>query len=306
MEKVVLADELLKAYGELRAVDGISFSVTPRECFGFLGPNGAGKTTTMRMLYGRVMRSGGALSVLGLDPAAGARRIRQRIGVVPQTTNLDGDLSVVENLTVYAGFFGIAGAESWRRAERLLEFVQLQARPRARIWELSGGMQRRLLIARALLNDPELLILDEPTTGLDPQARLVVWQRLNELTHQGVTIILTTHYMEEASRLCDRLVIMDRGRIIETGTPRTLIERHAGTQVVEVEWPLDVPTPELESLDGIRRVERVGDRLLLFSPDPAAALQTLQNRLPAGGTLIRPATLDDVFIHLTGRDLQEE
>jgi lipooligosaccharide transport system ATP-binding protein len=305
MDSVVEARQLLKNYGQVRAVDGTSFEIQPRECFGFLGPNGAGKTTTMRMLYGRVMRTGGSLQVLGLDPSTRSREIRQRIGVVPQSNNLDGDLTVIENLTVYAGFFGIRQAEARERAEHLLEFVQLQTRPAARIWELSGGMQRRLLVARALINQPELLILDEPTTGLDPQARLVVWQRLAELKRQGVTIILTTHYMEEASRLCDRLVIMDHGRIVETGTPRSLIEKHAGSQVLEVEWPIDQPTPELGVPDGIRRLERVGDRLLLFTPDPSATLRVLKGRLPEETALIRPATLEDVFIHLTGRELQE-
>jgi lipooligosaccharide transport system ATP-binding protein len=225
---------------------------------------------------------------------------------VPQASNLDADLSVIENLMVYAGFFGLKRSGARERAERLLEFVQLQNRASARTWELSGGMQRRLLVARALINQPELLILDEPTTGLDPQARLVVWQRLAELKRQGVTIILTTHYMEEASRLCDRLVIMDHGKIVERGTPRALIEKHAGSQVVEVEWPLDQPVPELGVPDGIRRLERIGDRLLLFTPDPTATLRVLKGRLPEDTALIRPATLEDVFIHLTGRDLQEE
>jgi lipooligosaccharide transport system ATP-binding protein len=306
MDSAVEARELIKNYGEVRAVDGISFQVSPRECFGFLGPNGAGKTTTMRMLYGRVTRTGGALAVLGMDPTERSRVIRERIGVVPQGNNIDGDLSVIENLIVYAGFFGLKRSEARSRAERLLEFVQLQTRASSRTWELSGGMQRRLLVARALINQPELLILDEPTTGLDPQARLVVWQRLAELKRQGVTIILTTHYMEEASRLCDRLVIMDHGKIVERGTPRALIEKHAGSQVVEVEWPLDQPVPELGVPDGIRRLERIGDRLLLFTPDPAATLSVLKGRLPEDTALIRPATLEDVFIHLTGRDLQEE
>ncbi len=305
MEPIVEAHDLAKDYGEVRAVDGISFLILPRECFGFLGPNGAGKTTTMRMLYGRVMRTGGALHVLALDPSRDARRIRARIGVVPQTTNLDGDLTVMENLLVYAGYFGIPRASARERADHLLAFVQLQARPRARTWELSGGMQRRLLVARALLNEPELLILDEPTTGLDPQARLVVWQRLAELKRRGVTIILTTHYMEEATRLCDRLAIMDRGRIVESGTPRALIAKHAGAQVLELEWPVDAPAPDVAGGDGIRRVERVGDRLLLFSPDPTALLPRLRGRLPVDSALIRPATLEDVFIHLTGRDLKE-
>ena len=305
VDAVAEARELVKNYGTVQAVDGISFHIASRQCFGFLGPNGAGKTTTMRMLYGRVMRTGGALRVLGMDPSTHSRAIRVRIGVVPQTNNLDGDLSVLENLMVFAGFFGIGRKEARERAERLLEFVQLQARPHSRMWELSGGMQRRLLIARALLNEPELLILDEPTTGLDPQARLVVWQRLAELKQRGVTIIVTTHYMEEASRLCDWLVIMDHGRIVEAGAPRPLIEKHAGTQVLELEWPVDAPAPDLPDR-AVRRVEHVGDRLLLFTADPAGILSALASRVPTESALIRPATLEDVFIHLTGRDLQEE
>jgi lipooligosaccharide transport system ATP-binding protein len=305
VDAVAEARELVKNYGTLQAVDGISFRIEARQCFGFLGPNGAGKTTTMRMLYGRVMRTGGALRVLGLDPSTHSRAIRERIGVVPQSNNLDGDLSVLENLMVFAGFFGIGRREARVRAERLLEFVQLQTRPHSRMWELSGGMQRRLLIARALLNEPELLILDEPTTGLDPQARLVVWQRLAELKQRGVTIIVTTHYMEEATRLCDRLVIMDHGRIVEAGAPRSLIEKHAGTQVLELEWPVDAPAPELPGQD-VRRVEHVGDRLLLFTANPARMLSALGSQVATESALIRPATLEDVFIHLTGRDLQEE
>jgi lipooligosaccharide transport system ATP-binding protein len=304
VDTVVEARELVKDYGSVRAVDGVSFAIKPGECFGFLGPNGAGKTTTMRMLYGRILRSGGSLRVLGFDPSAQPREIRMRLGVVPQVTNLDGDLTVLENLMVYGGFFGLNRKLARQRAEQLLDFVQLSGRSSARVWDLSGGMQRRLLIARALINQPELLILDEPTTGLDPQARLAVWQRLSELKSQGVTIVLTTHYMEEASRLCDRLVIMDRARIVEAGTPRSLISRHAGGQVLELEWPIEAPSPSLADAAAVDRLERVGDRLLVFSHDPARALAALGQA--AGGTLLRPATLEDVFIQLTGRDLREE
>jgi len=205
---------------------------------------------------------------------------------------------------VHAGYFGLRGATVRRRAVELLSFMQLDGRERSQVRELSGGMQRRLLIARALINEPELMILDEPTTGLDPQARLVVWQRLGELRERGVTIVLTTHYMEEASRLCDRLVVMDQGRIVERGTPRELIRRHAGEQVVEVRWPPAADQPDLDPTP-VRRVDRHGDRLLVFTDDPAAALAGLVGRVPPEAMLVRPATLEDVFIHLTGRQLQE-
>ena len=287
-----------------RAVDGVDFEIEDRECFGFLGPNGAGKTTTMRTLFGRLRRTGGYLQVLGLDPDRQTREVRARIGVVTQETNLDQDLTVFENLVVHAGYFGLRGATVRRRAVELLSFMQLDGRERSQVRELSGGMQRRLLIARALINEPELMILDEPTTGLDPQARLVVWQRLGELRERGVTIVLTTHYMEEASRLCDRLVVMDQGRIVERGTPRELIRRHAGEQVVEVRWPPAADQPDLDPTP-VRRVDRHGDRLLVFTDDPAAALAGLVGRVPPEAMLVRPATLEDVFIHLTGRQLQE-
>lgn len=302
----IVARDLVKHYGEITAVDGVSFEIAARECFGFLGPNGAGKTTTMRMLYGRIQRTAGDLAVLGLDPARDARRIRDRLGIVPQEDNLDGELTAIDNLIVYGGYFGMSAERARLRARELLEFVELEGRSGSRTHDLSGGMKRRLLVARALINEPELLILDEPTTGLDPQARLVVWERLAELKQRGVTVIVTTHYMEEASRLCDRLVIMDDGKIIETGSPRELIGRHAGDQVLEVRWPLGLEAPELESGDGIRRLERAGDRILFFTPDPAAALVRMRQRLPADAALIRPATLEDVFIHLTGRALRED
>jgi lipooligosaccharide transport system ATP-binding protein len=298
------AHGLVKTFGDRRAVDGVDFQIADRECFGFLGPNGAGKTTTMRMLFGRLRRTAGDLSVLGLDPDRQTRQVRSRIGVVTQENNLDQDLTVLENLVIHAGYFGLGGAGLRRRAVELLEFMQLDGRERSQVRELSGGMQRRLLIARGLINEPELMILDEPTTGLDPQARLVVWQRLSELRERGVTIVLTTHYMEEASRLCDRLVVMDAGRIVERGAPRELIRRHAGDQVVEFRWPAAAEEPPLAG-DPVRRVDRHGDRLLVFTEDPAATLAGLVGRVPPEAMLVRPATLEDVFLHLTGRELQE-
>ena len=295
---------LVKTFAARRAVDGIDFQIEDRECFGFLGPNGAGKTTTMRMLFGRLRRTAGHLHVLGLDPDRQTREIRSRIGVVTQENNLDRDLTVLENILIHAGYFGLGGTAMRQRAAELLAFMELEGREKSQVRELSGGMQRRLLIARGLVNEPELMILDEPTTGLDPQARLVVWQRLSELRERGVTIVLTTHYMEEASRLCDRLVVMDGGRVVERGTPRDLIRRHAGEQVVEVRWPSAAEEPAL-GLTPVRRVDRHGDRLLVFTDDPAAALAGLGGRVPPEAIVVRPATLEDVFIHLTGRELQE-
>jgi lipooligosaccharide transport system ATP-binding protein len=303
VRSAVEAIGLVKEYGGLRAVDGISFQIHSGECFGFLGPNGAGKTTTMRMLYGRLRRSAGRLTVLGFDPSSDARSIRERVGVVPQDTNLDTELNVAENLTLHAGYFGIHGRVGRARAAELLEFVQLGGRGRDRIKQLSGGMQRRLLVARALINAPDLLILDEPTTGLDPQARLLVWQRLGELRARGVTLALTSHYMEEASRLCDRLVIMDVGRIIAEGSPRELIRRYAGSRVAELSWPTQDPLPEPDGGSGMR-LQRSGDRLLVFADDPAVAARGLPG-VDAEQAVIRPATLEDVFLQLAGHDLEE-
>ena len=297
---VARARGLTKEYGPNRAVAGIDFDVEPGECFGFLGPNGAGKTTTMRMLYGRLRRTSGSLEVLGLDPGRAGRELRARIGVVPQANHLDEELTVIENLVVYAGYFGIPARDAQSRGTDLLRFFHLEHRSGTRTAELSGGMQRRLLVARGLINAPELLILDEPTTALDPQARMAVWQRLADLKHSGVAIALTTHYMEEASRLCDRLVIMDRGMIVATGTPRDLIADHAGSQVLEVRWPVGAAIPALPG-QPVRRMERVGDRLLVFTADPARALSQLQGS--AETALVRPASLEDVFMHLTGREL---
>src|SRR5262245_8935475 len=239
----VVAEGLVKAYGDRRAVDGVDFEIGDGVCFGFLGPNGAGKTTTMRMLYGRLRRDSGRLQVLGLDPDRPRREVAERLGGVTQANDLDQDLDVLENLVVFAGHFGLRGREVRRRAQELLEFFQLDGRAGASVRDLSGGLQRRLLIARSLMHVPQLLVLDEPTTGLDPQARIVVWQRIAELRQRGVTVVLTTHYMEEAARLCDEVVVMDQGRIVERGNPRDLILRHAGEQVVEVRWPLGTPAP---------------------------------------------------------------
>ena len=298
-----VAEGLVKSYGDRRAVDAVDFEVRDGVCFGFLGPNGAGKTTTMRMLYGRLRRDSGRLEVLGLDPDRSRREVRERLGVVTQANDLDQDLDVLENLLVFAGHFGLRGRRVRERAHELLEFFDLGARAGSNVRDLSGGLQRRLLIARSLMHDPELLVLDEPTTGLDPQARIVVWQRIAELRQRGVTVVLTTHYMEEAARLCEEVVVMDEGRIVERGAPRDLILRHAGEQVVEVRWPLGRPAPPAGP--EVRRIDLLGDRLLLFADNPAAALGIVRGRVDSGATMVRPATLEDVFIHLTGRRLED-
>jgi lipooligosaccharide transport system ATP-binding protein len=229
----VIAHGLRKAYGERVAVSGIDFEVEPGICFGFLGPNGAGKTTTMKMIYGLASVDGGQLEVLGLDAVAERRRIKERLGVVPQETNLDGDLTVRENLVFQAGYFGLDGDAVAERVEELLDFALLRDRADEVPYNLSGGMKRRLLIARALVNQPELVVLDEPTTGLDPQARLAVWGALDSLRRRGVTLLITTHYMEEAARLCDRLLIMDEGEIVAEGAPAELVRRHVGEGTLE-------------------------------------------------------------------------
>jgi len=300
----VAADGLRKRYGTRLAVDGIRFTVAPGECFGFLGANGAGKSTTMRMLYGRTRRSEGSLRVLGMDPDRSSRAICARIGVVPQGDTLDPELTALENLTVHAGYFGRFGRGPRRRAQELLDFVQLAPRAGDRVQDLSGGQQRRLMIARALVSDPTLLILDEPTTGLDPQARVLIWDRLTQLRRAGVTVVITSHYMEEASQLCDHLAVMDQGRIIETGTPTAVVARHVGQLVLELPWE-GAPPPALSPpAAGVRRLVATRDRLLIFADDPEPVRRVLGTELAASARM-RPATLDDAFLHLTGRSLQE-
>jgi lipooligosaccharide transport system ATP-binding protein len=304
----VLARELAKSYGERMAVAGIDFEVPPGICFGFLGPNGAGKTTTMKMIYGLATVGDGQLRVLGMDARTERRQIKSRIGVVPQETNLDGDLTVRENLVQQARYFGIHPDQSVPRAEELLEFASIGARADERIHALSGGMKRRLLIARALVNDPELIVLDEPTTGLDPQARLAVWRALERLRRRGVTLLLTTHYMEEAARLCDRLLIMDEGQIVTEGDPPTLIRRHAGREALELDLA-DECDPEalLASLGERADGHELHDgALTLFADDAEELLRSLDHeRFPTESAMVRRATLEDVFLRLTGRSLRE-
>jgi lipooligosaccharide transport system ATP-binding protein len=307
-ELCVEAEALRKRYGDLEAVAGVDFSIRRGECFGFLGPNGAGKTSTMRMLQAVLAPSSGRLSVLGLDPVRDGKRVRARIGVCAQETNLDPDLKVRQNLLVYGRYYPQDARTTAERADRLLEFVALGDKLERGIDELSGGMKRRLMIARALINEPELLVLDEPTTGLDPQARHLIWQKLRELRGQGVSMVLTTHYMDEAERLCDRLVIMDRGRILAEGSPRELIERHVGHEVVELRIAEADEVRVLEGLDleGVRS-ERAGDLRAFFFERQSARAERLIERARGAGVMVlaRNATLEDVFLKLTGRELSE-
>jgi lipooligosaccharide transport system ATP-binding protein len=304
---IVEAVGLRKRYGSSEVVCGVDFTVAPRECFGLLGPNGAGKTTTIRMLTCFSPPSAGRLTVFGLPVTAqNGRAIKARLGLAPQEENLDPDLTVEKNLLVYASYFGIGRVEARRRTAELLAFAELSEKATARIDTLSGGMKRRLVLARALLNRPTLLVLDEPTTGLDPQARHLVWERLRELKRSGVAMLLTTHYMEEAAQLCDRLVVMDHGRIIAEGTPRELIATHVGRDVIEVATGGDpAARARIEALCRplAARVEAIGDHVILYLDGHAAteALATL-----AGETVVhRPPTLEDVFLTLTGRELRD-
>ncbi|RAN93695.1 Spermidine/putrescine import ATP-binding protein PotA [Micromonospora noduli] len=295
----------MKRFGDFTAVDGIDVEVRPGEAFGFLGPNGAGKSSTMRMVGCISPPSGGELRILDMDPVADGPAIRARLGVCPQLDNLDPELTVRENLTVYARYFGISRRAARERAAELLDFVQLTERADSKVEPLSGGMKRRLTIARALVNDPEIVLLDEPTTGLDPQARHLVWERLFRLKQQGVTLVLTTHYMDEAEQLCDRLVVMDGGRIVAEGSPRALIEQHSTREVVELRFAAESQEPFAGKLDGLgERVEVLPDRVLLYVPDgDAAVAEVTALGLQPANVLVRRSGLEDVFLHLTGRTL---
>jgi lipooligosaccharide transport system ATP-binding protein len=302
---LIEARGLVKRFGDLTAVAGIDVEVRSGEVFGFLGPNGAGKSSTMRMIGCISPPSGGTLRILGLDPVRDGPAIRARLGVCPQQDSLDPDLTVTENLTVYARYFGIPRAVARRRAAELLEFVQLTDRGRDRVEPLSGGMKRRLTIARALVNEPEIVLLDEPTTGLDPQARHLVWERLFRLKQRGVTQVLTTHYMDEAEQLCDRLVVMDGGRIVAEGAPRDLIDRYSTREVVELRFGGTPAESALGKLEGIgERHEALPDRILLYATDGDAAVAAVYARhLAPSSVLVRRSSLEDVFLHLTGRTL---
>jgi lipooligosaccharide transport system ATP-binding protein len=302
---LISARGLTKRFGTFTAVDAVDFDVQRGESFGFLGPNGAGKSSTMRMIGCVSPVSEGVLRVLEMDPAVDGPRIRGRLGVVPQEDTLDVELTVRENLLIYGRYFDLPRSVIRERADRLLEFVQLDHRANERVDPLSGGLKRRLTIARALVSEPELLLLDEPTTGLDPQARHAVWDRLYRLKQQGVTQVLTTHYMDEAEQLCDRLVVMDAGKIVAEGTPRDLIARYSTREVLEVRLPTDGAAAALARLDGAaERVEVLPDRVLLYAHDGEAALSALHGQgVRPESAMVRRSTLEDVFLHLTGRTL---
>jgi lipooligosaccharide transport system ATP-binding protein len=302
---LVQARSLTKSFGELVAVDGVDFEVRPGEAFGFLGPNGAGKSSTMRMIGAVSPLTSGTLTVLGMDPAADGPAIRARLGVVPQDNNLDLELSVYENLLIYGRYFGLPKREIDSRIDELLAFAQLEERRKDRVEPLSGGMQRRLIIARGLINRPDLLLLDEPTTGLDPQARHLLWDRLYRLKQQGVTLIITTHYMDEAEQLCDRLVIMDKGRIVAEGSPRDLIGEHSTREVLELRFPVGTQDEHADRLGGLSsRIEVLPDRVLLYTDDADKAMDRVSEMgLTPESTVSRRSTLEDVFLHLTGRTL---
>ncbi len=306
-QATLTARGLKKSYDSFEAVKGVEFEIYRGECFGFLGPNGAGKTTTMKMIYGAAVPTSGELTVASLDVRREERRVKRRIGVVPQENNLDDDLKVRENLLVYGRYFDLPKKLVLQRAEELLDFVQLTEKSEAKVEQLSGGMKRRLLIARALINDPEIVVLDEPTTGLDPQARHLVWDRLRELTREGKTLVLTTHYMEEAAQLCDRLVIMEGGEIIAAGSPRAMIEAHVSPQVLEFRAHREA----LERLDHVLggradAVEKTGEALLAYTSDADALLEEVRRSgVEVENTVLRHAGLEDVFLRLTGRSLIE-
>jgi lipooligosaccharide transport system ATP-binding protein len=304
---LIHARGLTKRFGGFTAVDSVDFDVAPGESFGFLGPNGAGKTSTMRMIGCVSPISAGTLRVMGMDPATDGPAIRGRLGVVSQQDTLDSELTVRENLAIYGRYFGLSRAEVGRRADELLEFAQLSERANDQVEPLSGGMKRRLTIARSLINEPTLLLLDEPTTGLDPQARHLLWDRLYRLKQRGVTLVLTTHYMDEAEQLCDRLVVMDKARIVAEGSPRELIARYSTREVAELRFAPGVADGLDGQLDGIaQRVEHLPDRVLLYADDGEAAASAVHQRgLKPEAVLVRRSSLEDVFLHLTGRSLIE-
>ena len=303
MNAVIRAEALRKTFGKLVAVDDLSFSIASGECFGILGPNGAGKTSTIRMVYGFSPLTAGKLRVFGLDVTENPRAVKARIGVCQQENNLDPELTVLQNLLVFARYFDIAAPEAERRSHELLTFMALEHREESRVPDLSGGLLRRLVMARALLNRPELLILDEPTTGLDPQSRHQVWERLEELRADGLSILLTTHNMDEASRLCDRLIIMDGGRLLVEGKPAELVLHHVGRHILEIVDPVD----GLAEFLGKRQVqyENIGHRIIISIEDGSDLYREISERFCSGGCAMRMATLEDVFLRLTGRELRE-
>ena len=304
MASVLAVENLHKSYGELEVVSGLSFAIESGECFGLLGPNGAGKTTTLRLCLGLIDPNSGAIELAGEPVPARAREARIRAGVVPQMDNLDPDFTVSENLLVYGRYFGLPDRVIRARIPQLLEFAELGARRDARILALSGGMKRRLTLARALINDPDILFMDEPTSGLDPQARHLIWERLKRLLSQGKTILLTTHFMDEAERLCDRIAIMDHGRLIAEGSPRKLIERHIEPEVVEVYGEGVAQWATGAARDAALRCEQSGETVFCYAADARPLLARLETER-ALRYLHRPANLEDVFLKLTGRELRD-
>ena len=302
---LIVARDLTKRFKNFTAVDGVSFAVHPAESFGFLGPNGAGKTSTMRMIGCVSPVTAGELRVFGMDPQTHASAIKARLGVVPQQDNLDNEITVRENLLMYARYFDIPRAVAARRADELLEFVQLSERANSEVEPLSGGMKRRLTIARSLINEPEVILLDEPTTGLDPQARHAIWDRLYRLKQRGATLLLTTHYMEEAEQLCDRVVIMDRARIIAEGSPRGLIEQYSTREVLELRLSDDIRARLRGLVDGMaERIEELPDRMQVYTADAEGALAAVREAgVHPERALVRRSTLEDVFLRLTGHAL---
>ncbi len=302
---VIEARELTKKYGDFTAVDGISFDVAPGESFGLLGPNGAGKSTTMRMIGGTSLRTSGSLSVLGLDPEKDGPQVRASLGVVPQQDSLDEELRARDNLIVYGRYFGLPRDYLGRKADELLEFAQLTDKAKEKVQALSGGMKRRLTIARGLVNEPRVLLLDEPTTGLDPQARHILWDRLFRLKEQGVTLVVTTHFMDEAEQLCDRLIVIDKGTIVAEGSPQALIRAYSTREVVEVRFGSSRNAAmEAEMRQLAERIEVLPDRILLYADDVEGLLDEINRRqLNPLTSLVRRSSLEDVFLRLTGRSL---
>ena len=302
-EILVEAENLTKKFGDLVAVDNVNFEIFKGESFGFLGPNGAGKTTIMRMIQTVSPLTGGRLTLAGMDVAEHGREIKSIVGVAPQEDNLDPDFTVFQNLIVYARYFDIPKEKAKTKAEELLRFVQLEEKRDVIITSLSGGMRRRLILARALMNEPQILILDEPTTGLDPQARHLIWTKIRNMQKQGVTIILTTHYMDEAAQLCDRITIMDHGKIIEKGKPADLVKKHVGEEVLEVLY-------SEEAMDCLKqtfpdaRIDVIGDKIQVFANKPRGVLAKLLEEASFKGALIRDSNLEDVFLKLAGRSLR--
>ena len=306
-EKLIVARGLTKTYGDFIAVDGIDFDVAKGESFGFLGPNGAGKSTTMRIIGATSVRTSGTLTILGKDPEVNGPQIRAHLGVVPQQDNLDVELTVSENIFIYGRYFGLSSSFINKKIPELLEFAQLEEKKDTKVQALSGGMKRRLTIARSLVSEPDILMLDEPTTGLDPQARHILWDRLFRLKEQGVTLLITTHYMDEAEQLCDRLIVMDKGKIMAENSPAQLIKDYSTKEVLEVRFGSDRNQEMVEILRPLaERIEVLPDRILLYAEDGEQLLEQIAAKgIHPNTSLVRRSSLEDVFLRLTGRTLVE-